>query len=29
VWHAKAKTQAKPVTVDGVKPATVDFALAR
>jgi plastocyanin len=29
VWHAKAKTQSKPVTVDGAKPATVDFALAR
>lgn len=29
VWHAKAKTQSKPVTVDGAKPATVDFALTR
>jgi plastocyanin len=29
VWHAKAKAQSKPVAVDGAKPATVDFALAR
>jgi plastocyanin len=29
VWHAKAKTQSKPVTTDGTKPATVDFALTR
>jgi plastocyanin len=28
VWHQKAKAQPKPVTV-GVKPATVDFVLAR
>jgi len=29
VWHAKAKAQPKSVTVDGTKPATIDFALAR
>ena len=29
VWHAKAKSQPKPVTVDAGKPAVVDFALAR
>jgi plastocyanin len=29
VWHAKTKAQPKSVTVDGTKPATVDFALAR
>jgi len=29
VWHAKAKAQPKPVTVDAAKPATVDFTLAR
>ena len=29
VWHAKAKSQPKPVTVDAGKPAAVDFALAR
>jgi hypothetical protein len=28
-WHAKAKGQPKSVTVDGTKPATVDFALGR
>jgi plastocyanin len=29
VWHAKGKTQPKPVTVDGSQPATVDFVLSR
>jgi plastocyanin len=29
VWHAKAKAQPKPVTVDATKPATVDFTLGR
>lgn len=29
VWHAKAKAQPKPVTVDVSKPAVVDFALAK
>lgn len=29
VWHAKAKSQPKPVTVDAGKPAVVDFTLAR
>jgi plastocyanin len=29
VWHAKAKAQPKPVTVDAAKPAVVDFTLAR
>jgi plastocyanin len=29
VWHQKAKTQPKPVTVEAGKPATVDFVLAR
>src|ERR1700680_3496552 len=27
VWHAKAKSQPKPVTVDFTKPAVVDFVL--
>ena len=27
VWHAKGKSQPKPVTVDAAKPAVVDFAL--
>jgi plastocyanin len=27
VWHAKAKSQPKPVTVDATKPAVVDFVL--
>ena len=27
VWHAKLKSPLKPVTVDGVKPAVVDFVL--
>jgi plastocyanin len=29
VWHAKAKAQPKPVTVEAGKPATVDFTLGR
>ena len=29
VWHEKAKSQTKPVTVDAGKPATVDFVLGR
>jgi len=29
VWHAKLKAQPKPVTVEDVKPATVDFVLGR
>lgn len=29
VWHAKAKAQPKPVTVDASKPAVVDFVLAK
>jgi plastocyanin len=29
VWHAKAKAQAKPVTIDPAKPAVVDFVLGR
>jgi plastocyanin len=29
VWAAKGKSPAKPVTVDAVKPAKVDFAVAR
>jgi hypothetical protein len=29
VWHAKAKAQPKPVTVETGKPITVDFVLAR
>jgi plastocyanin len=29
VWHAKGKTPPKPVTVDAVKPAVVDFILGR
>ena len=29
VWHAKAKAQPKPVTVEAGKPVTVDFVLAR
>jgi plastocyanin len=29
VWHAKGKTQPKPVTVDAAKPAIVDFVLGR
>jgi plastocyanin len=29
VWHPKLKSPAKPVTVDGVKSAVVDFALGR
>jgi plastocyanin len=29
VWHAKAKTPPKPVTVEAGKPATADFTLAR
>jgi len=29
VWHAKLKSPPKPVTVDGAKPAVVDFALGR
>jgi plastocyanin len=28
VWHAKGKSQPKPVTVDAAKPAVVDFVLA-
>jgi plastocyanin len=27
VWHAKVKSQPKPVTVDAAKPAVVDFVL--
>ena len=27
VWHAKGKSQPKPVTVDATKPAVVDFVL--
>jgi plastocyanin len=27
VWHSKAKSQPKPVTVDAAKPAVVDFVL--
>ena len=29
VWHARAKAQPQPVTVDAAKPLTVDFTLAR
>lgn len=29
VWHAKLKSPPKPVTVDGAKPAVVDFVLTR
>ena len=29
VWHAKAKAQPKPVTVEAGKPVTVDFTLGR
>ncbi len=29
VWHAKAKAQPRPVTVDASKPASVDFVAAR
>jgi plastocyanin len=29
VWHAKLKSVPKPVTVDGTKPAVVDFVLGR
>ena len=29
VWHDKGKAQPKPVTVDGGKPAVVDFVLAK
>lgn len=29
VWHARAKAQPKPVTVDANKPTTVDFTLGR
>jgi len=29
VWHAKLKAVPKPVTVDGAKPAVVDFALSK
>ena len=29
VWHAKAKSASKPVTVDAGKPATVDFTIGR
>jgi plastocyanin len=29
VWHAKAKAQPKPVTVEAGKPASVDFTLGR
>jgi plastocyanin len=29
VWHAKGKAQPKPVTVDGAKPAVVDFVLGK
>ena len=29
VWHAKLKSAPKPVTVDGTKPAVVDFVLGR
>ena len=29
VWHAKVKSQPKPVTVDAAKPAVVDFVLGR
>jgi len=29
VWHAKAKFQPKPVTVEAGKPAVVDFTFAR
>jgi plastocyanin len=28
-WHAKAKAQSRPVTVEAGKPATVDFVLGR
>jgi len=28
VWHAKGKSQPKPVTVDAAKPAVVDFVLS-
>jgi plastocyanin len=29
VWHSKAKTQPKPVTVEAGKPVTADFTLGR
>jgi plastocyanin len=29
VWHSKAKTQPKPVTVEADKPTTADFTLGR
>jgi hypothetical protein len=29
VWHAKLKAASKPITVEGGKPVTVDFTLAR
>lgn len=29
VWHARGKSQPKPVTVDAGRPLTVDFTLAR
>src|SRR5579864_2603904 len=29
VWHAKGKSQPKPVTVDAAKPAVVDFVLGK
>jgi plastocyanin len=29
VWHSKAKTQPKPVTVEAGKPVNVDFTLGR
>jgi len=29
VWHAKAKAQSKPLTVEAGKPAVVDFVLGR
>jgi plastocyanin len=29
VWHEKLKSPPKPVTVDGAKPAVVDFVLSR
>jgi plastocyanin len=29
VWHAKGKSQPKPVTLDAAKPAVVDFVLGK
>jgi plastocyanin len=29
VWHTKGKTTPKPISIDGSKPATVDFTLTR